>query len=103
MSVLKQYEQPIEQKELASQVMSKASRTVPDAGEMLHEGGLGSAGASVVTPESAAGSVGSGPGIGKVYLAKPGSSLPVKKNNTHFFNQFISFFQSQKLEEFYSV
>ena len=61
-SVLKQYKQPVEQKELDLQVMSKASRTVPDGGEMLHEG------ASV-----AAGSVGSGPGIGKVYLAKPGS------------------------------
>lgn len=97
MSVLKQYEQPVEQKELALQVMSKASRTVPDSGEMLHEGVLGSAGASVVTPESAAGSAGSGPGIGKVYLAKPGSSLPVKKKNIYF----VSFFQSQKLEEFY--
>lgn len=45
-SVLKQYEQPFEQKELALQVMSNASRTVPEGGEMLHEGGLGSAGAS---------------------------------------------------------
>ena len=62
-------------------MMSKASRTVPEGGEMLHEGGPGSAGASV-----AAGSVGSGPGIGKVYLAKPGSFLPVKKKkkNIHF-------------------
>lgn len=65
MSVLKQYKQPEEQKELALQVMSKASRTVPDGGEMLHEGGLGSVGTSV-----AAGSVGSGPGTGKMYLAK---------------------------------
>lgn len=47
MSVLKQYEQPEEQKELALQVMSNASRTVPEGGEMLHDGGLGSAGGSV--------------------------------------------------------
>lgn len=75
------------------QVMSKASRTVPDGGEMLHEGGLGSKGASVT-----AGSVGSGPGIGKVYLAKPGSFLPVTKKKTCFVNQFISVFQSQMFE-----
>lgn len=46
-SVLKQYEQPVEQKELALQVMSNASRTVPEGGEMLQEGRLGSTGASV--------------------------------------------------------
>lgn len=67
--------------------MSKASRTVPDGGEMLHEGGLGSVGASV-----AAGSVGSGPGIGKMYLAKPGSFLPIKIKNMHFVNEFYSRF-----------
>lgn len=72
--------------------MSKASRTVPDSGKMLHEGELGSAGASVVTPELAGGSVGSGPGIGKVYLAKPCSFLPVKKKNINFVTQLISFF-----------
>ena len=68
----------MEQKELGSQVMSKASRTVPAGGEMLHDGGMGSVGASV-----AAGSVGSGPGIGKVNLAKPGSVFPVKKKKTY--------------------
>lgn len=62
-SVLKQYKQPAEQNEFGLQEMSKASRTVPDVGEMLHEGGLESVGASV----------GSGPGIGRMYLAKPGS------------------------------
>lgn len=61
MSVLKQYEQPVEQKELALQVMSNASRTVPEGGEMLQEGGLGSTGSSV-----ASGFVGSTSGIGKV-------------------------------------
>lgn len=84
MSVLKQYKQPVEQKELALQVMSKASRTVPDGGETLHEGGLGSAGASV-----AAGSVGSAPGIGKVYLAKPGSLFPVKKEKQPKFRKSL--------------
>lgn len=61
MFVLKQYEQPVEQKELALQVMSNASRTVPEDGEMLHDGGLGSAGALVDD-----GFVGSASGIGKV-------------------------------------
>lgn len=61
MSVLKQYEQPAEQKELSLQVMSNASRTVPEDGEMLHDGGLGSAGVLV-----AGGCVGSASGIGKV-------------------------------------
>lgn len=78
MSVLKQYKQSVEQKEVALQVMSKASRTVPDGGEMLHDKGLGSAGASV-----AAGFVGSGPGIGKMYFTKPGSLLPVDKKKTN--------------------
>lgn len=41
--------------------MSNASRTVPEGGEMLHEGALGSAGESV-----ASGFVGSASGIGKV-------------------------------------
>lgn len=67
----------MEQKELGLQEMSKASKTVPDSGEMLHEGGLGLIGASV-----AAGLVGSGPGTGKVYLTKPGSSLPEKDHHT---------------------
>lgn len=61
MSVLKQYEQPEEQKELALQVMSNALRTVPEGGEMLHDRVLGSAGGSV-----ADGFVGSASGIGKV-------------------------------------
>lgn len=61
MSVLKQYEQPVEQKKLALQVISNASRIVPKGGEMLQERGLGSAGASVP-----GGSVGSTSGIGKV-------------------------------------
>lgn len=69
----------MEQKEVALQVMSKASRTVPDPGEMLHEGGVGVVGAAV-----AAGSVGAGPGIGKVYLAKPGSVLPGKEEQHKF-------------------
>lgn len=58
---MKQYEQPVEQKELALQTISNASRTVPEGGEMLQEGGLGSTGASVVS-----GFVGSISGIGKV-------------------------------------
>ncbi len=62
--------------------MSKASRTVPDGGEMLHEAERRSAGASV-----AAGSVGSGPGIGKVYLAKPGSVLPEKTGTINLVNR----------------
>lgn len=70
----------MEQKEVALQVMSKASRTVPDPGEMLHEGGVGAVGA--------AGSVGAGPGIGKVYLAKPGTVLPVKEEE-HTFCQML--------------
>lgn len=69
-SVLKQYEQPVQHKELTSQVMWKASRTVPDGGEMLHEGGRGSVGV-----------VGSGPGTGKMYLAKPGWLFPARKKN----------------------
>lgn len=73
-------------------MISKASRTVPDVGEMLHEGGVESAGASV-----AAASVGSGAGIGKMYLANPGSFLPAPKRNIQFVNQFIGFFQSQKV------
>lgn len=77
MSVLKQYKQPVEQKELAVHVMSKASRTLPDGGEMLHEGGTGSIGASAAT-----GSVGSGPAVGKVYFANPCSFLPVNKRKT---------------------
>lgn len=60
-SVLKQYEQPVEQKELALQMISNASRTVPEGGEMLQEGGLGCTGASVTS-----GFVGSISGIGKV-------------------------------------
>lgn len=60
-SVLKQYEQPVEQKELDLQVISNASRTVPEGGEMLQEGGLGSTGASVASAV-----VGSTSGIGKV-------------------------------------
>lgn len=58
---MKQYEQPVEQKELALQVMSNASRTVPEGGEMLQEGGLGSTGASV-----ASGFFGFTSGIGRV-------------------------------------
>lgn len=61
MSVLKQYEQPEEQKELVLQVMLKESRTVPEGGEMLHDGGLGSAGGSVAN-----GFLGSASGMGKV-------------------------------------
>lgn len=57
--------------------MSKASSTVPDGGEMLHEGTEGSISASVVTTEFVGGSVGSGSGIGSVYLTKPGSFLSV--------------------------
>lgn len=100
-SVLKQYKQPAEQKELGLQVMSKASRTVPDVGEMLHEGGLGSEGASVVTPGSVAGSVGSGPGTGRVYLAKPGSFLPVKKKKKrkHIFKSICQFLSRHRREE----
>lgn len=60
-SVLKQYEQPAEQKELELQEMSNALRTVPKGGEMLQEGGLGSPGTS-----GASGFVGSTSGIGKV-------------------------------------
>lgn len=82
MSVLKQYRQPVVQKELALQMMSKASSTVPDSGEMLHEAALWSAGVSVVT-EFTAGSVCSGPGIGRVYLAKPVSFFPII-TKTHF-------------------
>lgn len=62
--------------------MSKASSTVPDSGEMLHEGTEGSISASVVTTEFVGGPVGSGSGIGSVYLTNPGSFLSVlKKKN----------------------
>lgn len=64
--------------------MSKASSTVPDGGEMVHEGTVGSVGSSVVTDKFAAGSVGSGPGIGRMYSAKPSTFLPVQ-NKTFIF------------------
>lgn len=44
---------------------------------MLHEGTEGSIGASVVNTRFVGGSVGSGSGIGSVYLTKPGSFLSV--------------------------
>lgn len=77
-SVLKQKEQPAEQKALASQVMSKASRTVPVSGEMWQETWLLGAGATVTT-----GAVGSTTGIWKVYLAKAGSFCPAKNERKH--------------------
>lgn len=58
--------------------MSKASRTVPVGGEMLHETWLLCVGATVMT-----GAVGSTTGTWKVYLVKAGSFCPAKREGTH--------------------
>lgn len=56
----------MEQKDVALQVISKASNTVPEDGEMLHDGTAG-----VVAAVS-------GPDVGMLYLMKPGTVLPVE-------------------------
>ena len=69
----------MEQKELVLQVILKASNTVPDSGEMLHEGelSLGASCGSSFSCESAS------PGLRDLslilYEEKPGSVFPANK------------------------